>query len=232
MIFFDLARLKITLMRFSGNWLWAYYYFFDFYCSAIYNDGMNRRPRFFFIISFSILIAVFFLGCVSAEIPPGQNTPEDIKPIYTEPVATVDTIPVEPEAPPVFDPEKVSVEVKQATLGDIKIFIDGLNTIIQNRDYERWYANLTDEYRSYYTKAEVLAELSEIFVIKRQGIVLRSLRDYFTYVVYPSRQNDKVDEIEFIDQNLIRAFTYSARGDKLVLYTLEKIDNTWKITRQ
>ena len=41
----------------------------------------------------------------------------------------------------------------------------------------------------------------------------------FIYVVYPSRQNDRVDDIEFIDATHIRAITVNAKGERLVLYT-------------
>lgn len=186
----------------------------------------------FLTMALLVLLAVSVFACLSAEIPPG-NFPAEPEELPTLPPLVVEPQ-VKPEEPIVerFDPKNVSTEVKEATLIDIKVFIDGLNSIIQARDYDRWFANLTEEYRSYYGSPEVLAELSDMFVIKRQGIVLRSLRDYFTHVVYPSRQNDKVDEIEYLDQNLIRAFTVSPRGDRLVLYTLEKINNTWKITRQ
>lgn len=125
----------------------------------------------------------------------------------------------------------ISEAVLESALFDIRSFIDDLNGIVQARDYEAWNQYLTEAYRAHYSSPEVLAELSENFIIRRQGIVLQSLRDYFIYVVYPSRQNDKVDEIEFIDQDLVRAYTYDTRGNRLVLYTLQNVDSTWKITR-
>ena len=184
----------------------------------------------------SIAILMFLAACVNEPEPAPEPDPVDVAVIEVQPEPIPEPIP-EPEPDPIseeieFDPQQVSQELREATLFDIKDFIGTLNSIIQSQDYERWFTNLTDTYIEYYSSEESLSELSQMFVIRRQGIVLRSLKDYFIYVVYPSRQNDKVDEIEFIGQNLVRAFTYSPKGDRLVLYTLQKVGDTWKITRQ
>ncbi len=129
----------------------------------------------------------------------------------------------------VFDPASVSVELKQTTFFDVRALISGLNSIIQAKDFESWSSALTQDYLSHYSAAETLASISAAPVLKRQGIVLRSIQDYFIHVVYPSRQNDRVDDIEFIDATHIRAITINAKGERLVLYNLEKIGDTWKI---
>ena len=74
-----------------------------------------------------------------------------------------------------------------------------------------------------------MAQYSEYPIIKRKGIKLQTLKDYFIYVVYPSRQNDKVDDIEFVGENLIKAITVSPKGDRNILYMLEKHGDAWKI---
>ena len=129
----------------------------------------------------------------------------------------------------VFDPASVSVELKQTTFFDVRALISGLNSIIQAKDFEAWSSALTQDYLSYYSTAETLANISAAPVLKRQGIVLRSIQDYFIHVVYPSRQNDRVDDVEFIDATHIRAITINLKGERLVLYNLEKIGDTWKI---
>jgi len=48
-------------------------------------------------------------------------------------------------------------------------------------------------------------------------------------VVYPSHQNDRVDDIEFIGHNRVKAITISKKKESLVLWDLEKIGNSWKI---
>lgn len=160
-------------------------------------------------------------ACVSA--PPEPQAPAEPAAVATEPV-------VQP-APPAeqFDPASVSVELKQTTFVDIRALVENLNSIIQAKDYDAWSKVLTDAYRDHYSSPEVLAQISDYPVLKRQGIVLHTLADYFMYVVYPSRQHDRVDDIEFIQATRVRAITVTAKGERLVLYNLEKIGDTWKI---
>lgn len=123
----------------------------------------------------------------------------------------------------------VSEELRQSTFVDVKGLISSLNAIIRRRDFDAWRALLTDEYLRHYSDPQTLAELSQQPALRRYNIVLRTLRDFFTYVVYPSRQNDRVDDIEFIDERRVVAYTINAKEERLVLYNLEKIGDTWKI---
>jgi len=178
---------------------------------------------------FCAVLCVSLSACITA--PPPEPVAPPLEPV-TEPVAVPDPVVVpEPVVTTVFDSASISEELKQTTFIDIRKFIETLNTVIQTKDFTAWNLYLTDSYREYYSKSEVLAELSNQGVIKRQGIVLKTLKDYFINVVFPSRQNDRVDAIEYIGQTRVKAFTTSAKGDRLVLYTLEKIGDTWKITR-
>jgi hypothetical protein len=153
----------------------------------------------------------------------------------TEPVAVPAEDPVAgPEPAPeqpivVFDPSTVSAEVKELTFADVKRLIQNLNTVIQTRNYDLWITNLTEDYVAYWSDPEILARLSESPVLRRQNITLANLRDYFIHVVYPSRQNDRVDDIEFIGETRIKAIIVNPKGERLVLYNLEKIGDTWKI---
>jgi hypothetical protein len=61
------------------------------------------------------------------------------------------------------------------------------------------------------------------------GVKLQSLKDYFIYVVYPSRQNDRVDDIEFITERLVKAITIGPDGERQILYFLERDGTSWKI---
>ncbi len=128
-----------------------------------------------------------------------------------------------------FDPSHVTEAVKTATFTDVRTLIDSLNQLIRRQDYDAWLSHLTDEYIRYYSDPEVLAKYSEYPVIKRKGLTLLTLKDYFLNVVYPSRQNDKVDDIEFVGENLVKAITVSPKGDRNILYMLEKHGDAWKI---
>ena len=167
------------------------------------------------------------------------------EPVLTEPQGTIAPVndpiegpeekppetPVPATEPPavIFDPATVSAEVKELTFADVKRLIQNLNTIIQTKNYELWITNLTADYLEFWSEPETLARLSESPVLRRQNVTLTSLRDYFNYVVYPSRQNDRVDDIEFIGETRIKAIIINPKGERLVLYNLEKIGDTWKI---
>ena len=197
--------------RFDREWPW------------IYDDGMIRSLR----PAVLLVVIASSWGCASTK-PAAIETP-------AEPAgsATVRTL----EAPPQtqaadnqpFDPSTVTQEVKKATFSDAQALVEKLNAIIRARDFAAWETYLTPAYIAYYSDPVVLARLSESPVLSREGIVLKSLNDYFLRVVYQSRQNARLDDIEFVGQNSIIAITISPRGDRLVLYNLERQNDSWKI---
>lgn len=170
------------------------------------------------IVATAVVFCVFLAACGSGPSP--KPTPAE-----PQPPATV----VEPGNQASFDPAKITGEQKAATFIDVRSLITTLNTIIQHKDYEAWISHLTQEYMAYYSDPQVLAQISEYPVLKRVGIKLKDLRDYFLYVVYPSRQNDRVDDVEFVGELRIKAITVTQTGDRQILYNLEKIGDTWKI---
>lgn len=182
------------------------------------------------VIRLTMLTFICMVVCLSCTSTPVMEAPIEAEPLSEpDPTPLAETKPPEPIELVPFDPSAVSVELKQATFFNVKALIQSLNSIIQAKDYEAWAAVLTQEYAEYYSSSETLSRISDAPVLKRQGIVLNSLQDYFIHVVYPSRQNDRVDDIEFIETNRIRAITINLKGERLVLYNLEKIGDTWKI---
>jgi hypothetical protein len=174
----------------------------------------------------SIVVCTFFFSCQtkpeSAPIPvePAPVTAEE-PPAAVEPAIIVE----EP-----FNPQQVSQELFDSTLHDVQQFITSLNNIIRSQKYDDWIKNLSQEYIDAYSSPEYLRQASEDPRFKSQKIVLTSLRDYFVYNVVPSRANVvKIDDIEFITPTRVKAFTTSARGQRLRLYELEKNENKWKI---
>lgn len=192
---------------------------------------MNRR---IFPVIAAACLAALLSACAGEPPPPEPAKVENPVPEAASParesVAAPAQVPVlpTPAAEP-FDPMKVSAEVKTATITDIRALIENLNRIIQRQDYNSWRANLTDEYVEYYSNPTLLAQYSEYPILKRQEIKLSNLRDYFLYLVYPSRQNDRVDDIDFVGENLVKAITVSPKGSRDILYILEKHGDTWKI---
>lgn len=143
--------------------------------------------------------------------------------------ATAAAAPSNPTPAAAFDPSSLTKEEKKATFADAQALVERLNAIIRARDFGAWKTYLTPAYIAYYSDPLVLARLSESPVLKRAGIVLHSLEDYFLEVVYNSRQNARLDDIDFVGADSIVAITLSPQGDRLVLYNLEKQQDSWKI---
>ncbi|MDR2901093.1 MAG: hypothetical protein LBV20_06195 [Treponema sp.] len=189
---------------------------------------------------YGIMICIFFvtLSCATTEQPaaePDVTIPSSfVEEVAPNPVneneeeTPIDTTeePVEEEA---FDPSSITQEVFEEAKSDVQIFIEELNQIIRNRDYQAWITHLGPNYLEAISDPGFLARISESARLATQKIVLERPEDYFLYVVVPSRANDRVDDIEFIGKNQVKAFTVTPRGQRLRLYNLEKNDDNWKI---
>jgi hypothetical protein len=132
-------------------------------------------------------------------------------------------------ASPVPVADTVSRERYDQTLTEVRDFIDHLNAVIRNKNYNSWRNFLSSDYFARISSPEYLARQSDMPALKTQGIVLRSPNDFFTNVVVPSRAESQVDEIDFGDDNVVRAYFIDARQRRLRLYELQKIGNEWKI---
>ena len=176
-----------------------------------------RKPK----VAMVFLAAIVTVSCAGkAPVKPTVPGPRPVQPVTEQPI--------EPSPQP-FDPASISEEAKKATFTDVRAFIESMNETIRLKDYDTWYKHLTQEYIDYYSNPTVLLQKSEAPVLKRMGIKLQSLKDYFVYVVYPSRQNDRVDDIEFITERLVKAITFGPDGERQILYFLERDGTSWKI---
>ncbi len=129
-----------------------------------------------------------------------------------------------------FDPATITKEVFDTTKTDVQKLIETLNKIIKEKDYDTWLTYLSKEYLANINNPVYLSAISESARLKNQKIVLKTPEDYFNHVVVPSRTNDRVDDIEFISKNQVKAFTVTPNGQRLRLYNLEKEGDIWKIT--
>jgi len=145
---------------------------------------------------------------------------------------------VEEEAAPLVEPEEVeeaedeafevSEEVYTKTFDEIEKFIRNLNDIIRKEDYDTWLTYLSEEYIERTSDPAYLKEQSEQPLLKKSNITLDSLRDYFDYVVVPSRVQAQLDEIEFIGENQVKAYAM-IKNTKGLLYLLVRENDKWKI---
>ena len=132
-----------------------------------------------------------------------------------------------------FDPKKISQEQYLATRDEVQKFIEEQNKNIKNKDFEAWKKSLSQQYFAEISSSENLKRLSEQPGMKTRKIVLKTARDYFDNVVVPSRADLHVEEIKFISANKVQAFTVktnkAGEEERIRLYDLEKINNTWTI---
>jgi hypothetical protein len=165
-----------------------------------------------------------FFSCAGEPEPVEPEEPVLVEEFYQEPVVV--EVPKEEEN---FDPATITEEVFADTLGEVQRFIEDLNGLISGKNFNSWLAYLGDTYRQMINSPEYLQRISEMPTLKKQGIVLKSAEDYFSQVVVPSRANARVDDIEFVSQNRVKAFTLDRNGTRLRLYDLEKGQENWKI---
>jgi hypothetical protein len=122
----------------------------------------------------------------------------------------------------------VSEEEYNQTFTEIELLISELNTIIADGDYRAWLDYLTEEYSTVMSQQTVLRELSDMPILRRYTITLRSLRDYFDYVVVPSRSNARLDEIVFLAEDRVKALML-INDEPTILYFLERQQGRWLI---
>ena len=87
---------------------------------------------------------------------------------------------------------------------------------------------LSEEYIDRTGDPAYLKEQSEQPLLKKSKTSLNSLRDYFKYVVVPSRFQVQLDEIEFVGENQVKAYAM-IKDTKALLYLLVRENGKWKI---
>ena len=171
--------------------------------------------------------------------PPPEPEPQVIQSPPPEPQPVIAVVPEEN----VFDPGTITQEKFDTTKADVQNLIQDLNRIIRARNYNAWRTYLADSYFEVISSRAFLDERTED-LYKRDLIVasnlgrdprrvqkklLRTPKDYFDNVVVPSRSNDRMDDIDFVSEKHVKAYTVDSRGNRLVLYDLRLVDNKWKI---
>ncbi|RKX74370.1 MAG: hypothetical protein DRP60_10360 [Spirochaetes bacterium] len=183
------------------------------------------------ILSILLFTGLFFYSCVSEKPAP----PAQAEPVVQEPASPV--VQEEPEPEPESEPEpsaedekyQVSEELYQQTFDEIEALIKELNQVISKKQYDRWLKYLSTGYIRKYNSQEVLDLINEYPQLKDNGIVLKNLRDYFDWVVVPSRSRAVLGEIVFVGETKVIAYS-SFEGKRAKLYQLEKNEDNWSIT--
>ncbi len=197
------------------------------------------------IVLLTLLCATLLVldSCVTpSPVAPSQPGKTEVQgPLPTEPkaqpqnpappaeAAKPEPVPAKPPAPAQQrQPIEVSKEVYSKTFSAVEKVIEDLNKIISARNFEAWKSYLTPQYTEEMSMPSTLQKLSDSPILKRNNIVLKSLDDYFQYVVAPSRSNARLDDLVFLDKNTVEAIMV-VRGQRVILYQLENRDGKWKI---
>lgn len=125
-----------------------------------------------------------------------------------------------------FEGVTITKETYDQTKTEMEKIVEQLNRITAAKDYTQWITFLSDDYKQQYSKPSTLKAVSEALPVK--GIKLKSLKDYFMYVFVPSRQNVRVDDINFVSPSRVEVIMKQGNVSLLV-YGLENIDGNWKL---
>jgi hypothetical protein len=180
---------------------------------------MNAGGRVFVIL---VSAALLLLGCATK---PGGGTVKPAEPKVVVQPQQVDGNPVEQPQGQEF---VASEELYRRTFSEVQLVIAALTRIIADGDYDQWVTYLTTDYVRTTSSLEFLAEASNSGVLKKNGIVLRNLRDYFNNVVVRSRLQATLDDITFVDATHVKAIT-RIQDSPVILYYLVRENGRWKV---
>jgi hypothetical protein len=175
-----------------------------------------------------VIFAAATILLSSCATPPQKPAPQPAQ-------QTVQTAQKEPDKEPVKQPENTAqqgfvatAELYKRTFEEVEEVIASLTRIIAARDYDSWTTYLTREYLRVTGSPEFLADASGSNVLKKNGIVLKSLKDYFENVVVRSRVEATLDDITFVDATHVKAIM-NFKGTPVILYYLVREDDRWKV---
>jgi hypothetical protein len=185
---------------------------------------MNAAAR---TLGVLVLVALCLAACVT---PPPQNpvpTVPQTSPDQQQPAKT----PPDVTPPDTGQPSKEFVateELYKKTFDEVQATVDELNRIIAAADYDGWLGYLTAEYVQATGSAAALAQASSSGVLKKNGTVLKNLKDYFDNVVVRSHLQATLSEIQFVDATHVKALT-KIQDTSVILYYLVHDGGRWKV---
>jgi hypothetical protein len=179
---------------------------------------MAARGRLYGMI---VCAALFTVSCVSPPVKPPE-TPPVVPP--EKPVPQPDTSPTTPPAHEFV----ASDELYRTTFREVQDVVAAISRLVAVADYEGWLSYLNSGYVASRSSPEFLAEASNAAVLKKNGIVLKNLRDYFNNVVVRSHLQATLDDIQFVDETHVKALAL-VQGTPVILYYLVHEQGRWKV---
>lgn len=144
---------------------------------------------------FRVLVcaAVLAASCVSQ---PAQTVPP---PDQAKPRGNPDT------TAPAEGGFVASDELYRKTFREVQEVVQAITTLVSTGDYDGWLSYLTEDYVASRSSAAFLADASKAPVLRKNSIVLKSLKDYFNNVVVQSHLQATLDDIQFLDETHVKA---------------------------
>lgn len=183
-----------------------------------------------------ILVLFLFASCATKpvtpvsipDVPPVETGTTASTPVTSPPIGETgtETSPTD-EVVAQFDTVTITKKTFESTKNEMQIVVDKLNKITLERDYKSWLEWLSEEYYRTYSDPAVLETISASLPIK--NIKLRNIKDYFNYVFVPSRQNMRVDDIQFISPTRVYVIMEITPKSPAAIYILEKTTEGWKL---
>ncbi len=122
----------------------------------------------------------------------------------------------------------VTEELYRKTFDEVQSVIANLTSLIAAENYDGWRAYLTTDYITRTSSPDYLEKASQSGVLRKSGIVLHTLKDYFENVVVRSRVQATLTDINFVDETHVKALTV-VEGRSVILYYLVRENGRWKV---
>ncbi|OQY40215.1 MAG: hypothetical protein B6229_02215, partial [Spirochaetaceae bacterium 4572_7] len=144
------------------------------------------------LIFIFIIINFLLLSCLTTE--KDVEVIEESDPfIIEEPIKEPPVEIIIEESAPKPEEFVVTKEEYDNTFDQVDELINSLNKIISSGNFMEWKSYLSESYLEKYDNNKFLDDLSKNSILKEYNIKLSSLRDYFKYVVIPSRSSVVID---------------------------------------
>jgi hypothetical protein len=188
------------------------------------------------IISLFILIPIFFFSSCATQpaktpsvepVPAKTPATESPKPDPVQKTQPTAAIPETDTVVAQFDEVPITKQTFENTKTEMQMVVEKLNKITYERDYQSWLGWLSDDYYNTYSDPATLETVSASLPTK--GMKLHNLKDYFNYVFVPSRQNMRVDNIQFVSPTRVYVIMEIMPGSPAAIYILEKTKQGWKL---
>ena len=132
----------------------------------------------------------------------------------------------------VVDDVPITKQEHLQTKSEVEAVVEDLNKITREKDYVHWITYLDEDYKSTLSNRGYLAQITKSLpkALRSMHVQLVTIRDYFDYVFVPSRQNVRVDDIQYITPTRVYVIMEMRGGKRAAVYILEKeSDGSWKL---